>query len=122
MALCGFRRKVQAAPQTQHVENPTFPGKILETIWLVGDYISLSYGARPLPTREKFDREKFETEYTRIRAERRTRNDEALQELREKNWPRWLKYLAVGTMRVLMLRNEAHHAGGDAARGIRQVA
>jgi hypothetical protein len=46
-----------------------------------------------LPTREKFDREKFETEYTRIRAERRARNDEALQELREKNWPRWLQYL-----------------------------
>ena len=75
-----------------------------------------------MPTREKFDREKFETEYTRIRAERRARNDEALQELREKNWPRWLKYLTVGTMRVLMLRNEGHHAGGDAARAVRQVA
>jgi hypothetical protein len=72
--------------------------------------------------REKFDREKFETEYTRIRAERRARNDEALQELREKNWPRLLKYLAVGAMRVLMLRNEGHHAGGDAVRAIRQVA
>jgi hypothetical protein len=75
-----------------------------------------------LPTREKFDREKFKTEYTRVLAERRARNDEALQELRAKNWPRWLRYLAVGAMRVLMLKNEGHHAGDDAARAIRQVA
>jgi len=64
----------------------------------------------------KFDREKFETEYKRVRADRRARNDEALQKIREKNWPLWLRHLALATMRVMMVRNEGHHAGLDAAR------
>ena len=75
-----------------------------------------------MPTaHEKFDREKLETEYKRVLAERRARNDEALQIIREKNWPRWLRYLAVGTMTVLFRRNEGHHAGDDAVRAWRSA-
>jgi hypothetical protein len=67
-----------------------------------------------LPMRSKFDAEKFvaeaEAELKRLKDARQARRDAALNEIREKNWPRWLKYLVIGALRAAMLRNEHRHA------------
>ena len=69
---------------------------------------------RALPMRSKFDAEKFvleaEAELKRLKDARQARRDAALKEIREKNWPRWLKYLVIGALRAAMLRNEYRHA------------
>jgi hypothetical protein len=66
-----------------------------------------------LPPRSNFNREKFKTEYQaeldRLQAVRQARQAAGLQQLREKHWPQWLKYVVEAGLRLAMLRNEGRH-------------